>query len=545
MLKAKKHRLVVAVALLILSAVLMSTASYAWFAMNTRTSADDFKVEAYTDSRFLQISTTNVDANYTTAISYASADPSDLRLTTTDVLGVGDTVYTGTFTVVPAGTYYTGGETAYYKKALSDVGAAVGAYNYTLVAFTTDDLPTDLRGLYTDITFVPQLGTADDTTKAYTYFTKDGNDFVKYTGTIATGDSLKGKYLLQQGNVLVTNGLPASPGTYVSGTYYEKDGTGAFAVKTGLTSASTLVGLYAGITWESVNGRTADESQTYYQLNEGKYTVATPEASAVLDDTYFLMKQDDTVVAEPVAIAAADYNYTTSNTKQYWEKDASGNFSVAENLTVGTDVSGLYTASVTATPVTEDSAFDGSVYYMVSAQNDYVCLGRPADETLMNGYRYWGRSYSNTLTNAESTNTLNILPANDSENTEYYLKNTFYLRQGEATTHAQNLRIAKVTVEGAKNNLDLALRVLFVATSTSGEQTIFTYDAANAADIPADEGKLFDVLLGDEAEVITVDMYIYFDGTDDVAKNENLGYLNGKIISVEFAIDDWDYNAVN
>ena len=75
----KNKRILVAVAMLLISATLLSTASYAWFAMNTRVSADGLNVGAYSDSLFLQISKDNTD--YDTEIHY-SAPTSYLRLTT-------------------------------------------------------------------------------------------------------------------------------------------------------------------------------------------------------------------------------------------------------------------------------------------------------------------------------------------------------------------------------------------------------------------------------------------------------------------------------
>ena len=54
-------------------------------------------------------------------------------------------------------------------------------------------------------------------------------------------------------------------------------------------------------------------------------------------------------------------------------------------------------------------------------------------------------------------------------------------------------------------------------------------------------------LLGNEEETVTVQTYIYFDGTDDVALTSETipaGELNGQKIAIEFAIDEHDYYPV-
>ena len=61
----------------------------------------------------------------------------------------------------------------------------------------------------------------------------------------------------------------------------------------------------------------------------------------------------------------------------------------------------------------------------------------------------------------------------------------------------------------------------------------------------ADAGQiLFAKLLGDEAEVVTVEMYVYFDGMDAsvVTATGAAGVLNGQSISVKFTIDEHTYN---
>ncbi|MBQ7315420.1 MAG: hypothetical protein IJW83_05400, partial [Clostridia bacterium] len=214
---------------------------------------------------------------------------------------------------------------------------------------------------------------------------------------------------------------------------------------------------------------------------------------------------------------------------------------VQEHLSVGDELAGYYTAT---TETLADTTFDGTSVYYVQSGDDYVCLGTPAAGTAINGYLYWGRAYSTELNEVQANNTLNVLSESVAE-ADYYLHKTLYLRQGENTNHATNLRVSDIKVSGAASSLKDALRVLIIATSTSGETATATYDAGTDV-ITHENGNnnLFAMLLGDQQETVTVEVYIYFDGTDDVAKNDSIAVLNGQIVSIEFAIDELEYNKV-
>ena len=71
-----------ATAMLLVSAVLMGTATFAWFAMNTKSVADGLQVEAYSDSLYLEISTTNIDSDFAINTSFTENNVGVLRLAT-------------------------------------------------------------------------------------------------------------------------------------------------------------------------------------------------------------------------------------------------------------------------------------------------------------------------------------------------------------------------------------------------------------------------------------------------------------------------------
>ncbi len=447
MFKTKKTRLIVAVSLTLLSALLLSTATYAWFAMNTRAGADDFKVEAYSDSLFLQISNTSATSGFgIDPISYASEDTKDLRLVTYKVIDT-DTVYNALTFVAGTGNYDdTTDDKTYYKLADSDAEGALTStvFNY-INAASELEYGSELTGYYKNVAFtLHNTGVGDGST---VYYEKKGTDYVKVTPVPTDTDSVKGLY--------------------------------------------TVTGVYNALT------------------SSDRYTAAD--------------------------LAAND---------QYWKVDALGNYSKVSGLVPGTDLT-KYLVVDTATAVTE-TEFDGTTTYYAKSGDDYICLGKPAAGEPIVGHIYWGRAYSTSLEDVQANNTLNVLSP-DAAAADYYLTKTLWLRQGEDTNHADNLRVSSVEITGAANSMNPALRVLFVATSSVDPTTVVTtvYDAGTGKfDGSEDEGKLFSKLLGNAQETITVDVYIYFDGTDDVAKNSALGVLNGQSISIEFSIDELDYNEI-
>ena len=78
----KGKRLTVAIVMLLVSALLLGTASYAWLAMNTKARVDDVQVEAYSDSLFLQIKETSASNYETDGVVSISDGNQMLRLVT-------------------------------------------------------------------------------------------------------------------------------------------------------------------------------------------------------------------------------------------------------------------------------------------------------------------------------------------------------------------------------------------------------------------------------------------------------------------------------
>lgn len=492
----KTKRLSVAIALLLTSAVLLATASYAWFAMNTATSADGLEVEAYTDSTFIEISQ-QIDGVYAPSTVFESAS-AQLRLITHGFANAN--VFKLNVTTLVDGARYSGSGD-YYKKVESDFES--GKYNY-IYANSELSVASSVAGLYKDIVFV--LVTSDALVSG-TYYERVNNEFV---AKVLTNKTAKGLYTVGQYNLIDDDDAVAEEGT----TYYELS-AGKYVVKNGLVyddpsddsdSPSSVDGLYTfdAPTAETA-GTTYEGAGTYYSLTDGTYNRVN-------------------------------------------------------NLELGTLLKGGATEyfTLTATAATETTAAASTDYYLgnllTSGKYDYSYLGISEGQNIAS-YLYWGRAYSDDPTAVQAGNTLNMInpsatgDADTNAATNYYLLRTVYIRSAEGTNHATNLKVDEVIVSGATNALSPALRVLFVASSSIDNNTVIStavYDAANASTnvTHANGTNLFDMLLGNEAETVKVDIYVYFDGTDDAANNATYAdaVLNGQSIEVVFGVDEHPYN---
>ena len=553
-MKMKSKRFFVAMALLLISATLLGTASFAWFSMNTQVDVDGIEVEAYSDSLFLEISEDN--STYKTSITLTDAKAT-LRVVTHKTLTEGYSITTKNL----SGTYVSG---AVYVET-SDTTAQSGKTYYTqgYVAVTVAD-GEDVTGLY-----VENDGSYTVTTdKVYVSGTKYYVPGFVAASTLQTGTTLSSHY------ELVTNIYVKNPATSETADTYSANN---YELVTGLNGASVVEGYYKNptitlLTSGTYNAYVAatgnyDPDVTYYQLASGSYNEVTDTAGLV---------EDETDMSEYFVLNSAEY-YTKGEM-------ANQNTYTKATLSDGAQLKGYYT--VAGAPQYDGALYDGTSAYYAKSTNAYTLVTNldkadyldgyvaieaaeldltnvvdPTDDsadkikvyvTDANGYTfvteadsganikdtiYWARSYSDNATVSDAASTLKVL-RKDFNN--YYLNKTVYLRCAEGTNDAANLRIADVAVKGTANDFNEALTIVFVATSSSGESAVAVFENADPNAINGTV--LFDKLLGNEKETITVDMYVYFDGEADGVKNTNIGMIDGQRISVEFAIDDQPYN---
>ena len=202
----KTKRLLLAVCLLLISATMLGTASFAWFSMNTEVAVEGIQVEAYSDSLFLEISDTGADDDFDTSVNLSSNGEKVLRLAKHGFVGE---AYNITVSAVVSGNY-TGSGT-YYKLVAETVDS-----NKKYVLADDLKLGTELAGLYKDLVFTDCAAdaTSDGTT---TYYEKIGGKY-----TVATdrtlGKSVKGYCTLTPKEAETTGNYAGSGEFYVKGT---------------------------------------------------------------------------------------------------------------------------------------------------------------------------------------------------------------------------------------------------------------------------------------------------------------------------------------
>ena len=216
---------------------------------------------------------------------------------------------------------------------------------------------------------------------------------------------------------------------------------------------------------------------------------------------------------------------------------------VTSALTPGDSVFGLYlirSGNYHATAQGKDQNGEDLNYYYKSERTDggidYVCVGSFSEGEILSGRRYWGYAIADTEQSAEEEKMLNIvsidLPAEG-----YALKRQVYLRAAGGSLDLRDLKVESVKVKGLRNYLTDAMQIMFVAKSSfGGEELVFFYDHAHPELF---HGELFDYMLGDRAETISVDIYIFFDGTHANAYSEN-SVMSNHSVEICFTVDNQD-----
>lgn len=264
--------------------------------------------------------------------------------------------------------------------------------------------------------------------------------------------------------------------------------------------------------------------------------------------TYGLLKNGVTVT--PTAASGT----AVADTKYYKKGDANldtyaGNNYIYVDLDEGDDVTGYYTLVASAIDASALDTVSGEVY--VANGNDYMYVNSFDGSGGAKDYLYWGRAYSTSLTDGQDEATLGVIKVGAPENYEasYYHHSTVWIRSGNNTNDGENLRIESVNVNGAAaGTISDALRILFVVSSDADDKddVVALYDVGVGKFVESDATSmpLYDEILGDEAEKVKVDMYFYYDGTDDFVSNDNVatGDLANQEIEVKFAINNHEYN---
>ena len=456
----KNKRVIVSLAMLLVSAIMLSTASFAWFSMNTDVKVEGIEFVAYSDSLFLEISKDNQ-----------------------------------TF-------------------APNDIHADIAKQYLRPIAYGTIE---DMGGAYT-ITPTPAAGRFDpDAGKLYYREVRkaESNDtyYVPGVDYYCVNEELRG---------------PSS----TEGYYIEGENQGVdFVIITGESAPSNDVFERVG---NNYIAKTLENGESAY----GYYTVVVGGA------------------------CGAGETYSPANV-YYEHRD--GNWYVVGGLDEGSHLEGYVTLDVQP----ESAPGAGNLYWLKSVDNendqysDYVSFVTAQDYAgtkLVPEQGYWYRGYSESLVteypNADGQSGRINGVINDTyptdQSTPYYLYTTYYLRMAQASNLASNLRINSVEVIGSEveNSLTNAVRVMLVVTSSIQDEVVrITYNNRTGEFMRetkdgrqhTDTTLFFERFLGDQEEVVTVEVYMYYDGTDEAVNTNYTLDFSGHTVNLEFGIDTPDY----
>ena len=472
----KNKRVLVSLAMLLVSAIMLSTASFAWFSMNTDVKVEGIEFVAYSDSLFLEISKDNQ-------------------------------------------------------------------------TFTPNDIPAELTKQYLrPIAY----GTIEDMGGAYTIEPEEVID------AEARFDPDKDILYYRAVKKATTND------TY----YADEDAIDYYCVNEELRGPSSTEGLYIegdGIEFTVITDEEHSGDKIYEKVGNN-YIVKN---LGVDESAYGYYTIETTSPCDSDATYESDKKYY-----EYYEVEEGkpGNYYLAGGLDEGSYLKGYYTFD----PVEADVAYD-TVYWLESVVDendeypDYIAFVSASEDTGdkdLPADGYWYRGYSESLNTTFDVDAQgNVVEADGQPgkingvingthpNTDspYYLYTTYYLRMAEASNLASNLRINSVEVIGSEleNSLSDAVRVMLVVTSSVQKEVVriiynngtgeFMRETKADGRDHDDTTLFYERFLGDQKEVVTVEVYMYYDGTDAKVNTNYALDFSGHTVNLEFGIDTPDY----
>jgi hypothetical protein len=217
-----------------------------------------------------------------------------------------------------------------------------------------------------------------------------------------------------------------------------------------------------------------------------------------------------------------------------------GVYAPVGGLKVASSVEGYYTLK----SFSRVTVSTGGDYYVLNNRGDFISIGTvEVGVKLDSTYRYTYTAYSDTLNLSQGDNLDAVIDESiyTVDNIPYYLYDTVYLRMANGANNGDNIKVSAVEISGS-DSLDNAIRVLLVARNGMGEisRAIYNHREGTIEHID-DTGRLFSTILGDEEEIIEVEIFVYYDGSDDDVVTNRSVVLTGHVIKCTFSIDVPEY----
>ena len=231
----------------------------------------------------------------------------------------------------------------------------------------------------------------------------------------------------------------------------------------------------------------------WFSMNK-KVTAQTMTISAKSDSTFLLISKTNT--------AAADIQ--------------------AEKKTLVNDLAD--TADKTTLIPSTPAVSDDLTTYATPLTGAYAITNQATAAVQSN----WWTANSSDPANA-TTNTINVTKLTADNFSEYVIKKTVYLTVAKGANNATNLSVTPTFTKKEGTATDYSGVKVLVATSDGGFATL-TKDSTKT-DIKGSNTALTDTT------VLTVDLYIYYDGKDSTVYSNNYDKLAGADVTFDFEVE--------
>ena len=224
------------------------------------------------------------------------------------------------------------------------------------------------------------------------------------------------------------------------------------------------------------------------------------------------------LVVAAIALASATYAWFAQNTKVK-----------AETMTVKATTSDPFLQIST-----DDSTWKTQILDLEATTEKDLKLVAP--KTIAYGASTWYEAESDDADIAVTAYSANTVADVDDKEAEHMLFQQLYLRNASENTNATNLT-AKATITGAQtDNLETALRVLVI--DENGGFVVFDSTGtvlSTGLDAYADSNDVLEDTF-DAGAKSGIEVYVYFDGTDENATTNMAKDLTDCVVSLEFSI---------
>ena len=243
----------------------------------------------------------------------------------------------------------------------------------------------------------------------------------------------------------------------------------------------------------------------------------TVSAAMLVSSTFAWFSMNKKVQASTMSISAkSDSTFLLIGTD---EDDTATEIQGKKSTTVNIGGSGVFTQLIPSAPVIAD---DKTAFSQLSETTPVTT--KATAEVVGN----WWTANSSDPANA-TTNTINVAPLTTFDG--YVIKKTVYLTVAQGANQANQLKIKPTfTAQSTDNGKVFDGVKVLVATSDDVLTTLTNAQSGTAVDIQGTSNIT-------SSTVLTVDLYIYYDGKDSTVYSNNYANLTGADVTFDFTVE--------